>query len=181
MLKRNLLAAAILLLTLPALAQVTTTVTTDLPPPPPQAAAPSTQVVVNPPQNSPPVAAPPPADVPPAVIVSNPPPPVLVRDDGPGIQAVPSGRSAGSYVALDALYGGVAGGLIGGGVTLIDQGNNWGRDLMVGAGVGILVGSAYGIFEAATQTRVPARAIADRNPAASDSLGVAPAQYALRF
>jgi hypothetical protein len=169
---------------LPALAQTTTTVTTE--PPPPQAAPPpaSTQVVVNPPQNTAAYQQPdpqPPVIVHEApVVVHDPPPPVVVRDDTPSVQAVPSGRSAVGIVALDAVYGGVAGGLVGGGVTLIDQGNNWGRDLMVGAGVGVLVGAAYGIYEAATQPP-PVRAFADRNGAASDVLGVAPAQYAMRF
>jgi hypothetical protein len=107
--------------------------------------------------------------------------PVVVRDDTVGVESRPQGRSAVKIIAVDALYGGVAGGLVGGGITLIDQGNNWARNLMVGAGIGVLVGAAYGVFESATQSTGPSRAVADRDPAASDSLGVAPAQYAARF
>jgi len=135
-----------------ALAQTTTTVTTEQqkPPPPP----PSTQVVVNPNENPPP-------------------PRTQVRvDDTTTVETLPSGRSAGVIVATDALYGGIAGTLVGGGITLIDQGNHWERDLMVGAGIGILIGAGFGIYEAATQPapRV-VRAAADPNPAASSSSG----------
>jgi hypothetical protein len=181
MTKTPLFAAAIALLALPAFAQTTTTVTTDTPPPqvaPPPPPQPSTQVVVNPQGNQPPAVIPL-ADPPPPVVVQQ--EPVVVQDDTPGVETRPQGRSAIKIIAVDALYGGVAGGLVGGGVTLIDQGNNWARDVMVGAGVGVLVGAAYGVFESATQPTTPTRAIADRNPAASDSVGVAPAQYATRF
>src|SRR5207248_2014031 len=137
-----------------ALAQTTTTVTTDQqkPPPPP----PSTQVVANPNENPPP------------------PPRTQVRVDEPtSVETVPSGRSAAAIVATDALYGGIAGTLIGGGITLIDQGNHWERDLMMGAGIGILVGAGFGVYEAATQPapRV-VRAAADPNPAASNASGL---------
>lgn len=182
MTKTPLFAAAIALLALPAFAQTTTTVTTETPPqqvappPPPQ---PSTQVVVNPQGNPPPPAVVPPADPPPPVVVQQ--DPVVVHDDTQGVETRPQGRSAVKIIAVDALYGGVAGGLVGGGVTLIDQGNNWARDVMVGAGIGVLVGAAYGVFESATQPTTPTRAIADRDPAASDSVGIAPAQYAARF
>lgn len=155
MTKTVLLAAAIASLALPAFAQTTTTVTTEqqpqaAPPPPPP---PTTQVVVNP------------SDAPPPPRTS-----VRVDGDATGVETVPSGRSAVAIVATDALYGGVAGALIGGGVTLIDQGNNWQRNLMVGAGIGVLAGAAFGVYEAATQQpRVVTRAAADRDPAASDS------------
>jgi hypothetical protein len=181
MTKTPLFAAAIALLALPAFAQTTTTVTTDTPPPqvaPPPPPPPSTQVVVNPQSNQPPAVIPP-ADPPPPVVVQQ--DPVVVHDDTVGVETRPQGRSAVKIIAVDALYGGVAGGLVGGGVTLIDQGNNWARDVMVGAGIGVLVGAAYGVFESATQPTTTTRAIADRNPAASDSIGVAPAQYAARF
>jgi hypothetical protein len=194
MLKRILLAAAI---SLPTYAQTTTTVTTDPPPqtaaaPPPQSPqSPSTQVVVNPPppnQAAPapdPVPASPPATPPPppaqVVVAPVESPPTFVRDEGISVENRPAGRSAVAIVAVDGLYGGIAGGIVGGGVTLIDQGNNWARDIMVGAGIGVLVGASYGVFEAATQNRGPDRAIADRNPAASDIQGVAPASYATRF
>lgn len=165
----KLLAVALACLGLPVLAQTTTTVTSqpqqqaNPPPPPPpstttvttqsqpQPSAPSTQVVVNPSD---------PNYVPP------PPPRTTVRmdDDVSGLATAPSGRSAIAIIAVDALYGGVAGGVIGGGVTLINQGDHWARNLMVGAGVGILAGAAYGVYEAATQP-TPHRAIADADPA----------------
>ncbi len=160
-------------LAFPALAQTTTTVTQQQPPPPtttvttqqnppPPTPAPQTQVVVNP--NDPN------ANVPP------PPPPTRVNVDtgtATEVSTTPTGRSAASIIATDALYGGFTGALVGGAVTLIDQGNNWQRDLMVGAGVGILAGAAFGVFESATQkTTVTTHAAADRNPAASDPSGV---------
>src|SRR5437762_5886641 len=115
-----------------ALAQTTTTVTTDQqkPPPPP----PSTQVVVNPNENPPP-----------------PPPRTQVRvDDTTTVETAPTGRSAAAIVAVDALYGGIAGTLVGGGITLIDQGNHWERARMMGAGIGILARAALGGDEPAT-------------------------------
>ncbi len=159
-------------LAFPALAQTTTTVTQQQPPPPtttvttqqnppPPTPAPQTQVVVNP--NDPN------ANVPP------PPPPTRVNVDTgtTEVSTTPTGRSAAGIIATDALYGGFTGALVGGAVTLIDQGNNWQRDLMVGAGIGILAGAAFGIFESATQkTTVVTRAAADRNNAASDPSGV---------
>ncbi len=157
------LAAALAALAFPALGQTTTTVTTEQqqpqqqPPPPPP---PSTQVVVNPNDNPPP------------------PPRTRVRvseEATPTVETVPTGRSAVAIVATDALYGGVAGALIGGGVTLIDQGNHWQRDLMVGAGIGVLAGAAFGVYEAAMQqpTTVVRRAAADRDPSASSGERVA--------
>jgi hypothetical protein len=163
--KRTFLLAAFAI-SLPAFAQTTTTVTSQpqqQPPPPPPSTTvttqtspppPSTQVVVNP--NDP----------------NTPPPPrTRVRvEDNSSVTTVPSGRSSAAIVATDALYGGIAGALVGGGVTLIDQGNHWQRDVMVGAGVGVLVGAAFGIYEATTQpTTVVTHAAADRNPAASDT------------
>lgn len=134
-------------LVLLALMQTTTTVTTEPQQPPP----PSTQVVVQPGQSAP---VPPPAS--------------------PQVTEVtqPSGRSTAAIVATDALYGGVAGGLVGGGITLIDQGNHWERDLMVGAGVGILVGAAFGVYEATVQPQTVTtvrHAEADPSPASSTS------------
>ena len=127
----------------------TTTVTTQSPPP-----SSSTQVVVNP---SDPGYAPPP-------------PRTTVRSDNEvgGVTTAPSGRSAVAIIATDALYGGVGGALIGAGITLIDQGNNWARNLMLATGIGVLAGAGYGVYEAATQPP-PRRAVADRNPAASDT------------
>ena len=91
-------------------------------------------------------------------------------DDTTAVTTVPNGRSTGAIVATDALYGGIAGALVGGGVTLIDQGNHWQRDIMVGAGVGVLLGAAFGVYEATNQPNsVVTHAAADRNPAASDT------------
>ncbi|HEX4383231.1 MAG TPA: hypothetical protein VH083_09790 [Myxococcales bacterium] len=163
MLNRNRLVAAISLFALPVLAQTTTTITTEPADPPP-----------------PPVIAPPPPPViapPPPVVVAQ---PVQVPDEALGVETRPTGRSAIRIITVDALYGAVGGAAIGGGVTLIDKGNHWDRDLMVGAGVGVLAGAAYGVFESATQPPV-VRAVADRDAAATDSLGVAPAAYATRF
>jgi len=165
----KILALAVACVGLLALAQTTTTVTSqpqqpaEQPPPPttttttqpqPQPPTSSTQVVVNP---SDPGYAPPP-------------PRTTVRSDDEvgGVTTGPSGRSAVAIIATDALYGGVGGALIGAGITLIDQGNNWARNLMLATGIGVLAGAGYGVYEAATQPP-PRRAVADRNPAASDT------------
>ncbi|TMA85326.1 MAG: hypothetical protein E6J63_20235 [Deltaproteobacteria bacterium] len=167
----KILALAVACVGLPALAQTTTTVTSEpqqpaeQPPPPttttttttqpqPQPPTSSTQVVVNP--SDPGYAPPPPRTT------------VRSDEDVGGVTTLPSGRSAVAIIATDALYGGVGGALIGAGVTLIDQGNNWARNLMLGAGIGVLAGAGYGVYEAATQPP-PRRAVADRNHAASDS------------
>jgi hypothetical protein len=39
---------------------------------------------------------------------------------------------------------------------------------MLGGGIGVLAGAGYGVYEAATQPP-PRRAVADRNPAQSDT------------
>jgi hypothetical protein len=168
--KTLLLAAAISLLACPAFAQTTTTTTTNPPPAAPPPPSSSTQVVVNPQANPPPPATPPPDAS----------PPVVVQDDT-GVVARPAGRSAVKIIAVDAIYGGIAGAVVGGGITLINQGNHWARDITIGTGVGVLAGAGYGIFEAATEPGVPLHAASDRNPAASDGLGIAPANYAARF
>jgi len=93
-------------------------------------------------------------------------------DDDVGVYTAPTGRSAVAIIATDALYGGVAGGVIGGGVTLIDQGDHWARNLMLGAGIGILAGAGYGIYEAATQPP-PRRSYADHDPGVSNVNGFA--------
>ncbi len=68
-----------------------------------------------------------------------------------------SGRTTLSYVATDALYGGVAGALIGSGIVLVQNGGfntgsgyNWGRTLSFSTGIGILSGAVYGLVDAAT-------------------------------
>lgn len=178
------LALALAFAALPAFAQTTTTVTSqpqqqaNPPPPPPstttvttqsqpQPPPPSTQVVVNPGD---------PSYVPP------PPPRTTVRvdDDTTGVATAPSGRSAVAIIATDALYGGIAGGVIGGGITLIDQGDHWARNLMLGAGIGILAGAAYGVYESATQPP-PRRAVADAEPGVSNANGMAFTAVAGRF
>ena len=59
-------------------------------------------------------------------------------------------RSPGAVIAVDALYGGLAGLAIGAGVALISNDGNWGRDLAVGAGVGLIAGGVYGAIDAST-------------------------------
>ena len=141
----------------------TTTTTTQQQPPPPSS---STQVVVNP--SDPGYAPPPPRTT------------VRSDEDVGGVTTAPSGRSAVAIIATDALYGGVAGAVIGAGITLIDNGNNWARNLMLGAGIGILAGAGYGVYEAATQPP-PRRAVADANPAVSNTNGLALTAAAGRF
>jgi len=157
------LALALAFVALPAAAQTTTTVTTEQqqPAPPP----PTTTVNVNP---SDPNYVPPPRTT------------VRSDEDVSGVATVPSGRSAVAIIATDALYGGVAGTLIGGGVTLIDQGNNWARNLMIGAGIGILAGAGYGVYESATQPP-PRRAYAERDPGESNVNGFALTAMSGRF
>lgn len=58
-------------------------------------------------------------------------------------------RSAAAVIAQDALYGGLAGLAIGAGVALIQNDGNWGRDLAIGAGAGLLIGGVYGAVDAA--------------------------------
>jgi hypothetical protein len=65
-------------------------------------------------------------------------------------------RSAGAVIAQDALYGGLAGLAIGAGVALISNDGNWGRDLAIGAGAGLIAGGIFGAVDAAT--------MADRRP-----------------
>jgi hypothetical protein len=52
-------------------------------------------------------------------------------------------------VATDAAWGGLAGLIVGFGVTLVNSFDHWDRDLMVGAGAGVLVGAAVGVAHAA--------------------------------
>ena len=67
-------------------------------------------------------------------------------------------RSAASVIAQDALYGGIAGLAIGGAVALLNGGDNWGRDLAIGAGAGLLIGGTFGAVDAAANAdRAPVR------------------------
>lgn len=63
----------------------------------------------------------------------------------------PDQRSAFSIIALDALYGAAAGAVVGVGVALIFNNDAWGRDIMIGTGLGILVGTAVGALEASNR------------------------------
>ena len=140
--------ALVALLSLPALAQPqqgtttvqtapgSTTVQTQPSPPPPQP-APGTQVVVNPPPDT---APPPPATT---TRVSAYEAPVVVEEHR---------REPMAIVATDALYGGLAGVLVGGGIALLDNGDHWQRDLMIGAGAGILAGVGVGIAQVVIQS-----------------------------
>jgi len=170
----RILALALASLASPAIAQTTTVTTQQQPPPPPSStttvttqpqpapSSPSTQVVVNP-QDSPPKTT------------------TTVRtEDESGVSTAPSGRSAVAIIATDALYGGIAGALIGGGITLIDQGHNWQRNLMIGGGVGILAGAGYGVVESATQPP-PRRSVAEAEPGASNVNGFALKTPSRRF
>ena len=114
----------------------TTTTTTQQQPPPPSS---STQVVVNP--GDPGYAPPPPRTT------------VRSDEDVGGVTTAPSGRSAVAIIATDALYGGVAGAVVGAGITLIDNGNNWARHLMLGAGIGILAGATARLAQPMGQAR----------------------------
>jgi hypothetical protein len=92
--------------------------------------------------------------------------PALARADAatpdlsltPGDLAAPLAQVAGTSdsgtgrIFSSALYGGLAGALIGGGVGLIENGN-YGRDIAIGAGVGVLVGAALGAANAFQDTR----------------------------
>jgi hypothetical protein len=81
-------------------------------------------------------------------------------------------------VARDAGYGGVTGILVGGGVALVER-DHWGRDLAVGAGLGLIFGAAVGVVHAVYDQRAydrsVSRAAADPPPAgrllARDGLG----------
>lgn len=53
-------------------------------------------------------------------------------------------RSPMSTVAMNALYGGAAGAVVGAGVALINEGDDWGRDLMLGTGLGVVAGAIVG-------------------------------------
>ena len=157
--------ALVALLSVPALAQTTTvqqqpgstttvqsapgsTTVQSQPPPPPPQPAPGTQVVVNPPPGE---SAPPP---PPRTRVSAYETPVTVEEHR---------RDPVAIIATDALYGGIAGVLVGGGIALLDNGDHWQRDLMIGAGAGILAGVGVGVAQAVIQANESprSRAVAD--------------------
>jgi hypothetical protein len=79
------------------------------------------------------------------------------RDRTDGLHAdvveVQTHRNPAAVIATDAIYGGIAGLAIGAGVALIEGSNNWGRDLSIGAGAGLLVGAAFGAIDAVSADR----------------------------
>ena len=75
-------------------------------------------------------------------------------------------RNPVAVIARDALYGGIAGLAIGGGVALLNNGDNWQRDLAIGAGAGLLVGAIFGAVDAASADRY--MAMADSAPRMRD-------------
>jgi len=78
--------------------------------------------------------------------------PQVATDKGlqDGFIEVNTHRSVASVIATDALYGGIAGLAIGGGVALLSQDSNWGRDLAIGAGAGLIIGGIFGAVDAAS-------------------------------
>ena len=176
------IAAALALIAAPALAQTTTTVrTTDNPPPPPSS---STTVTTQPQSGSSTTVTtgqpPPPSSSTNVVVNPNEPSStttttrVRASDEAVGVETHRDRRDDIAIVATDALYGGLAGVLIGGGIALINNGNNWGRDLMIGGGIGILAGAGFGIVDAATRSddrTSVRRAASDRDPGSSSGTG----------
>ncbi len=94
-----------------------------------------------------------------------------------GLQAdvveVQTHRSPGAVIAQDALYGGVAGLAIGAGVALLSNDGNWGRDLAVGAGAGLVIGGIFGAVDAASMSDQVARPVGDYRDVGFSS-GVSP-------
>ena len=75
-------------------------------------------------------------------------------------------RNPAAVIARDALYGGLAGLAIGGGIALLNNDDNWQRDLAIGAGAGLLVGAVFGAVDAASADRY--MAVADSAPRIRD-------------
>ena len=162
-------------LAVPAFAQTTTTVQTQpqaAPPPPPPSSTTTTTVQTQPAQPATPSST---TQV--VVNPNDPPPPNTTTHTRARVAAEPDVVTIETrnqtpplqIVAVDALYGGLIGTVIGGGITLIEQGNNWQRNLAVGAGVGILAGVAFGAYDASTRyNSVVTRADADPVPGTSN-------------
>jgi hypothetical protein len=153
------LPALLAVLALPAIAQTTTVeqqpgstttvqqqpgTTTTVQTQPQAQPQPGTQVVVNPP----------PAEAPRATTTRTYDTPVIEEHHRPAM----------ATIATDALYGGVAGALVGGGIALLSDGDHWQRDLMIGAGAGILAGVGIGIVQAVSDSNDSprTRAVADQ-------------------
>ncbi len=60
--------------------------------------------------------------------------------------------SGGSTILVGALYGGLAGAVVGVGIGLLEKGH-YGRDIAVGAGAGVLIGGALGAAHALGDAR----------------------------
>jgi hypothetical protein len=58
------------------------------------------------------------------------------------------GTSPGTIIMRDAAFGGLIGGAAGGVLGLAADKDNWGRDLAIGAGVGLLLGVVVGVSDA---------------------------------
>ena len=72
-------------------------------------------------------------------------------DDGfKQLVEVQTHRSPAAVIAQDAVYGGIAGLAIGAGVALLSDSGNWGRDLAIGAGAGLIIGGIFGAVDAAS-------------------------------
>jgi len=94
------------------------------------------------------------------------PTPVLQSEAFRDIVEVQTTRNPGAVIVRDALYGGLAGLAIGGGIALLNNGDNWQRDLAIGAGAGLLVGAIFGAVDAASAERY--LAVADSEPRLRD-------------
>ena len=92
--------------------------------------------------------------------------PVQQSDAFREVVEVQTTRNPGAVIARDALYGGIAGLAVGGGIALLNSGDNWQRDLMIGAGAGLLVGAIFGAVDAASADRY--MAVADSAPRMRD-------------
>lgn len=109
----------------------------------------SQQVVVNPPSSQQPSTA---AAPPSSTTVVNPPGATAYRDETVYVEREYRPNPV-ATVATDAAWGGLAGLLVGFGVTLVNQFDHWDRDMMVGAGAGVLVGAAVGAVQATLDAR----------------------------
>jgi hypothetical protein len=77
----------------------------------------------------------------------------MPRNDQSGfaqLVEVQTHRSPAAVIAQDAVYGGIAGLAIGAGVALLSNDGNWGRDLAIGAGAGLIIGGIFGAVDAAS-------------------------------
>lgn len=167
-------------LPVPALAQTTTTVQTEpqaAPPPNPPPSTTTTTTVQTQPSSTTvqtqPAQQPPSSTTQVVVNPSDPPPAPATRvrvSAEPDVTTIETRSSTPplQIIAVDALYGGLIGAVVGGGITLIEQGNNWQRNLAVGAGVGVLGGVAFGVYDASTRGSNVSRAAADPVPGASN-------------